>query len=144
MKTVCIIVLNDVPFLPYINCLMRGAAELDPMLAKEYEFLPPAFLPESPSLISPRLKDVDVLALSCYVWNFSRQMKIAHLCKRQNPRTFVVAGGPQIPNGTDDFFRLHPYVDVAVHGEGEFTFCDILRELLKPDPNWSGVAGISY
>ena len=42
-----------------------------------------------------------------------------------------------------DFFKDHPYVDIAVHGEGEITFANILLENLKDNPDWSNIKGCS-
>lgn len=122
-----IVCLNRLVFLPYVHGLLRGYIEqYTPDLARSLEWGDPIFLDEPADNIASRI-DTDVLGLSCYVWNFKKQMKIAKLVKQRNPDAYVVAGGPHVPNHPGDFFREHPYVDVIVHGEGEITFANLLK-----------------
>lgn len=122
-----VVCLNRLVFLPYIHGLLRGyIEECEPELASTLEWSDPIFLDEPAETIAERI-DTDILALSCYVWNFNKQMKIAKLVAKKNPYVYVVAGGPHIPNNPDGFFDEHPYVDVIVHGEGEITFANILK-----------------
>jgi putative methyltransferase len=135
--------LNNVPFLPLVAGLLRSYAEQDPVLTNAYSFPDPVFLPESPQQIAAGITEPDVLGLSCYVWNFRRQMKVARLVKERNPDALVVAGGPHVPDRPGAFFAEHPYVDVLVHGEGEDAFRELLRERLTADPDYTRVPGVS-
>ena len=83
-----------------------------------------------------RFDEPAVIGLSCYVWNFRQHMKIARLCKDRFPGCLTVAGGPHVPDHPAEFLRQHPYIDLAVHGEGEQAFTAILRERLSPWPDW--------
>jgi putative methyltransferase len=58
--------------------------------------------------------------------------------KRRFPDCLVVFGGPQVPFAPADYFRRHPFVDVAVRGEGEEAF----REILLRHAAGSGLDGI--
>jgi putative methyltransferase len=144
MKNVYIVVLNQVPFLPYIYGLLRVYAEQDPDICAAYKFQEPFFLMQSPGEIAARIESPAVLGLSCYVWNFHKQMKIARICKEQNPDTLVVAGGPHIPEQLGNFFTKYPYVDLLVHNEGEIAFQRILKEAISSIPDWSKIPGISF
>lgn len=142
---VYIVCLNNVPFLPYIYGLLRSYIESIPELASHYSFPEPFFYNFlSPNEICERIEKPAILGLSCYVWNFNKSMKIARLLKQIYPDVLVVAGGPQIPDRVNNFFEIHPYIDLMVHGEGEVTFQKILFERLSSSPNWFNVPGISF
>jgi 2-(S-pantetheinyl)-carbapenam-3-carboxylate methyltransferase len=132
------------PFLPYIYGALRIYAAGDQALLDEYKFCDPIFHRSRPEAAVDSLQQPAVLGLSCYVWNFRKNMKIARLCKERFPEALIVAGGPHVPDQAEDFLFRHRYVDIAVHGEGELAFQGILRERLSPHPDWSAVPGISF
>lgn len=142
-RTVHFLGLNNVPFLPLVAAQLRAYAEQDPQVAAAYSFTDPVFLPDSPDRIAAGILDPDVLGLSCYVWNFRRQMKVARLVKQRYPDVLVVAGGPHVPDHPVTFFADFPWVDVLVHGEGEDAFRAVLRERLRPHPDYRRVPGVS-
>jgi putative methyltransferase len=124
-----VICLNRLVFLPYIHGLLRSYIDqYEPDLASTLFWNDPIFL-DAPADEIANTIDCDVLAISCYVWNFKKQMKIAKLVVKKNPNTRVVVGGPHIPNNPDGFFVEHPYVDTIIHGEGEITFSNILKQI---------------
>jgi radical SAM superfamily enzyme YgiQ (UPF0313 family) len=52
--------------------------------------------------------------------------------KARSPHSLTVHGGPNTPKYTGDiesFLRTNPHVDIAVHGEGEATFAELLDAL---------------
>lgn len=68
----------------------------------------------------------EVLGISLYTWNSERSLDIARRVKQQLPSLQIVVGGPEVQR--DNLWVLeHPAVDVAVIGEGEQTFADLLR-----------------
>lgn len=70
-----------------------------------------------------------VLGVSLYTWNSERTLRIAQRVKQQLPDLVVVVGGPEVQR--DNRWVLeHPAVDLAVIGEGEQTFADLLRYFL--------------
>ncbi|GAB4208912.1 MAG: hypothetical protein OHK0022_39150 [Roseiflexaceae bacterium] len=72
----------------------------------------------------------DVLGLSLYTWNSERSLALAQRIKQRLPGLLVVAGGPEVQRD-NDWVLDHPAVDVAVIGEGEQTFAELLRLLLE-------------
>ncbi len=67
----------------------------------------------------------DLLGLSLYTWNSERSLDLARRVKKRLPSLSVVVGGPEVQ--PDNAWVLqHPAVDVAVIGEGEQTFADLL------------------
>lgn len=68
----------------------------------------------------------DVLGFSLYTWNSERSLDIARRVRQQLPALQVIVGGPEVQR--DNLWVLeHPAVDLAVLGEGEQTFADVLR-----------------
>ena len=116
-----------------------------------------------------KLSDADLLAISLYVWNFENSMAIAREFKRRYPDRLVIVGGPHVPDSkkqfqrikktdprpdelkrkrmgmTEKFHRNHPYIDIAVHGEGERVFRHILEQVaIDGLANKSNLPSISY
>ncbi|MEO7909416.1 MAG: cobalamin-dependent protein [Roseiflexaceae bacterium] len=69
-----------------------------------------------------------LLGISLYTWNSERSLAIATRVKAQLPGLLVVVGGPEV-QPDNDWVLNHPAVDVAVIGEGEQTFAELLRQL---------------
>jgi len=68
----------------------------------------------------------DVIGVSLYTWNSERSLDIIRRVKERLPQLRVVVGGPEVQK--DNVWVLeHPAVDVAVIGEGEQTFAELLR-----------------
>src|SRR4051812_32194469 len=68
----------------------------------------------------------DVVGVSLYTWNSERSLDIIRRVKERLPGLRVVVGGPEVQK--DNLWVLqHPAIDVAVVGEGEQTFVDLLR-----------------
>ena len=68
----------------------------------------------------------DIVGVSLYTWNSERSLSILQQVKMRLPQLRVVVGGPEVQK--DNLWVLeHPAVDVAVIGEGEQTFTDLLR-----------------
>jgi radical SAM superfamily enzyme YgiQ (UPF0313 family) len=68
----------------------------------------------------------ELLGISLYTWNSERSLAIAARVKAQLPSLLVLVGGPEVQTD-NDWVLNHPAVDVAVIGEGEQTFCEILQ-----------------
>ncbi|GIV97797.1 MAG: hypothetical protein KatS3mg057_2454 [Herpetosiphonaceae bacterium] len=68
----------------------------------------------------------DILGLSLYTWNSERSLAIAGQVKQALPELVVVGGGPEV-QADNNWLLNHPALDIAVPGEGEQTFADLLR-----------------
>lgn len=86
-------------------------------------------------------KDSDILLCSCYVWNWEITKHLACEVKKLNPKCMIIFGGPQIPNFSQGFFDKHPFVDIVVHGEGEYVLENILRAYLG-NKDYTNIKGI--
>lgn len=92
------------------------------------------------------LKDAEIAAFSLYVWNVRLSLAIAEALKRRNPGVLIVIGGPHVMNlpGMDEqFLRQHPFVDLAVHGEGELAFAELLGQAAGAR-DWGRVPSLSF
>ena len=72
-------------------------------------------------------KNLDILGLSCYDWNWSLQLQIAKQVKEDNPDVLVVAGGPHPDWKNKDFFKKYPEIDIVVYNDGERPFAEIIK-----------------
>ncbi len=123
--------------LPYSVGLLQAYAERHAV--ERHEFLLPLYrrlpVPEAVE----HLRGADVVGFSAYVWNVRLSLAIARALKEESPDTLVVFGGPQVPDRSEEWLREHPFVDVAVHGEGEAVFTALLDGADR-----SGIPGISF
>ena len=74
-----------------------------------------------------QLLGCDIVGFSTYVWNGQISLEIARRLKERQPETLIVFGGPHVPDQPEAFLRAHPFIDVAVHNEGEQTFLRLLE-----------------
>ena len=130
-------------FLPYSVGMLEAFCLADSYLADNYSFEPLKFLRDPIESLVRGMRPVDVLGLSCYIWNWQYNKTLAKAVKARYPKALIVMGGPQVPLRSSDFFREHPYVDILVHHEGEEAFAAILRERLAAAPDYSGIPGLS-
>lgn len=74
-----------------------------------------------------RLKNCDVVAMSCYVWNRNYCFTLSRRLKDANPDVLIVMGGPEPPITSKQLFtEFLPAVDIVVRQEGELAFAQIL------------------
>ena len=112
----------DVPLtLPYATSGLRAYAESFADIRAAFDFAPTIVLRDRFEAMAERIGRPDLLALSCYVWNFNASMALAAEVKRRSPQTIVVIGGPHPKYGDDTVFAAHPAVDALIQGEGEVT-----------------------
>lgn len=77
-------------------------------------------------LVAIRLRRPDVIAATLYLWNIERTLDLLEKARAVLPKLKVVAGGPEVANDHPFLFRNHT-VDVAVRGDGENIFPEILK-----------------
>jgi hypothetical protein len=77
-----------------------------------------------------------VVLCSDYLWSTESNLALSRALKKIAPGTVVVHGGPSVPKyeeACETFMAAHPWVDIAVRGEGEVTTAEILRCLAAGD-----------
>lgn len=108
---------------------------------------------ERPDLILRRVvaEDADVAAFSCHIWNIEQTLRLIADLKLVNPGIFVILGGPEVSYGSHKLLADAPFVDCIVRGEGEETFRELIRLLVRvnagaalTDELLSVIDGISF
>lgn len=130
-------------FVPYAVGSLQAYAETINEVRENFHFQEPLFLRKDPALVVESMRDPSVVGLSCYLWNWEYNKCLAKAVRVMFPNCLIVFGGAQVPNDSKDFFLEHPYIDILVHGEGEFMFVEILLESLSLDPDYTHIAGLS-
>jgi radical SAM superfamily enzyme YgiQ (UPF0313 family) len=133
-----------------LGLLMAYAMEYENgKLLEKYNFVP-MFLTDASRLVE-RASLPGIYIFSNYVWNVDKNLELSRVVKDVDPRNITVHGGPSTPSYERDceqFFIDHPHVDVAVRGEGELTFSELLDKLdgrRSPELDvLRDVQGISY
>lgn len=82
----------------------------------------------------------DVVAFSCYIWNITKTLEIAHIIK-QNCNCKIVLGGPEVAYRPKDVLEKYEFIDITLSGEGEWTFPDFLDNI---NGDFSSVSGLTY
>lgn len=134
---------GDNVYIPYSAGRLQAYCNTLEEIRSHFYFFDPIFLRDDPVDVIHRVGGLSVLGLSCYIWNWEYNKRLARAIKIAYPNVLVVLGGTQVPDASDGFFLEHPYVDILVHHEGEFTFGEVLIESLSEHPDYSKIAGIS-
>ena len=69
-----------------------------------YNFKEFIFLGENVSNIVNKIGQVDILGISCYMWNWRISLKLAEEVRRKNPNCMIFLGGPHVPDAIDENF----------------------------------------
>jgi len=78
-------------------------------------------------------KPPDVFGCSVYVWNEHFMDDLSRRVKMQHPECLIVYGGPQPDiKYSNDFFKLHPWVDIVCPSDGYGEI--IIKEILDHYP----------
>jgi len=76
----------------------------------------------------------DILGCSFYMWNSNLALKVIECCKKLNPSTITVIGGPNVSRISDRYKKLlqkNPSLDVIVIDQGEKSFANVVERRLK-------------
>jgi radical SAM superfamily enzyme YgiQ (UPF0313 family) len=128
-------------YLPYSVACLQSYAQTK-LSAERFAFLPMIYKRIPINEIVRRLTEADVVGFSSYVWNAQISLEAARRLKQLDPNRLIIFGGPQVPDGAENFLREHPFIDLVVHNEGERTFVKLMERVESRD--WSGIGGISY
>jgi putative methyltransferase len=131
------------PVLPY-TCALLEKMTNEYLSEVETKYLPYKWQTISQSIeeqvqeISKNYENIDIFGFSIYNWTVNRSIKAAKLLKKHFPNALFVAGGPFIAEDPDTYFSkdynfwpLKEHFDILVHGEGEFSWLEIVREFSK-------------
>jgi radical SAM superfamily enzyme YgiQ (UPF0313 family) len=134
-------VFGDSIYVPLAAGMLRAHARAQPELARHYRFEPLLNERFDLSQVGSRFVEPAVVGLSTYVWNWEYSLALAGRLKELHPNLVIVVGGPQVP-GDCRALIASGLVDVAVHGEGEIAFSEVL-DALRGGRRLESVAGIT-
>ena len=77
-----------------------------------------------------KIEDPDIVGFSTYVWNHNWNLTLAKKIKQKWPNCLIVFGGPSI----NESWLTHYFIDVAMFGEGEMAWVDLLRKYINKEP----------
>lgn len=132
-------------YIPYVAGILETMVRNTEELAGAVKFGETVFRCEPPELLADRIGKIDILGVSCYVWNWRMSLAVAEAVRRRNPNALIILGGPHVPDPKHDkaFLDNNPVVDIAVHGEGEKTFVELLKAI-KNNVSFGDIDGISF
>jgi radical SAM superfamily enzyme YgiQ (UPF0313 family) len=85
-----------------------------------------------------------LVGFSCYCWSMEKILELARSLKQIMPNVPLIVGGPEVGPVADTYLEDHPFLDVAVHDEGEAVFTDLLKFYLAKKGRLEDIAGISF
>lgn len=89
--------------------------------------------------IAIKLSKHDMVCFSTYIWNADYHINLAQAIKKQNPKCFIVFGGPHFSERWPDFWNgYRDKIDLVLLGEGEESF----SELLLSYPDWDAIKSV--
>lgn len=135
--------MGNTVYLPLVSGLLRAFAETFSMITDNYEFMPFMFRRGSVETLLDQYQSPAVAAFTLSMWNEQLNLQLASEVKRRFPDCLIVFGGPQVPHRPQDYFKKYPFVDVAVRGEGEDSFAEILIRYTETN-DFSAIPGISW
>jgi len=130
-------------YLPLVSGLLQASAEADPELRSAYRFMPFVFLRRPIIDLLSAYESNVVAVFSVSMWNEQFNLMLAAAIKTRYPEALIIFGGPQVPHHPEKYFAAHPFIDVAVRGEGEITFSRVLRRL-RESMDLDGIPGVSW
>jgi len=130
-------------YIPYSIGSIVAYAQKFKRIIKNFEFKSFIYKRDSVKIIVKQIGKIDILGLSCYMWNWEICLLIAKEVKKHNPNCIIIIGGPNVPKNTNTLFTKYPFLDIACHGEGEITFYNILLEYMK-EKNYKDIDNISW
>lgn len=129
-------------YFPYSVGILQAYAEKHLKNRNRYSFQLPVYCRIPVQEAVEKLKDLQIVLFSTYVWNIRISLEIAKRVKKLNPEIINVFGGPQVPNQARDFLAANPFVDIACHNEGEQVILAILEKGIFGA--WPEVPSISF
>ena len=118
-------------YLPYSIGSLWAYALTSNIVRENYELVSLQWKREQISIAVSYLSDCDVVGFSTYVWNRNYNYALARAIKEINPKVVIIFGGPEPDITNPDIFKIHPFIDVVVKGEGEVTFTRLLESIIN-------------
>lgn len=76
-------------------------------------------------------KKPDVLAFSCYIWNWDYVQEVMTELHKLLPQVPIFLGGPEVSFTSEDILKQYPFLSGIMIGEGEETFLELCRAYIE-------------
>ena len=86
----------------------------------------------------------DVLAFSCYIWNFEMILELAEEFSLLCPETDIWLGGPEVSWHAKKLLERHPFLRGIMRGEGEETFLELLEYYRGKRQTLEEIRGLTF
>lgn len=130
-------------YVPYAVGALIAYAWKNETVAENYNIADIIFLREDPDEVVAKLDEPFYVGFSTYMWNYEYNKVLAEKIRKAYPDCIIQFGGHQVPPG-GKLLEEYPYIDIAMHNEGEVPFTKLLCELLKERPDFASIPNISY
>ena len=78
-------------------------------------------------------KKPDVLAFSCYIWNWEYVQEVMTEVHKILPKVPIFLGGPEVSFTSEEILKQYPFLAGIMIGEGEETFLELCRAYIGTD-----------
>lgn len=97
-------------------------------------------------LASVYSENADVVAFSCYIWNYEYIKDIIADLKSLTPQIKIILGGPEVSYNPVEIMDEFRDVDYIIAGEGEESFPLLLKHIVlgKNENELSGIKGLAF
>jgi putative methyltransferase len=110
-------------YLPFsVGCIWAYANQFED-IQNNYSLKEVIWRRDRQANVLDKIIDPDIVGFSTYVWNHNWNLTLARKIKEKYPNCLIVFGGPSI---NEDWLK-HEFIDVAMFGEGELAWADMLR-----------------
>ncbi len=89
-------------------------------------------------------KKPDVIAFSCYIWNFTYVKELIDDLTKLLPGVPIWLGGPEVSYDTQELVEQIPAVKGIMLGEGEQTFYELASYYIKKNITLESIRGLIY
>lgn len=134
--------LSESLFLPYSTGTIAAFSFSREEIKKEYHLCDFIFTKKPVADVLAEMEAPYIVGFSSYMWNIEYNLALAEAIKKKWKDCVIAFGGPQVPDDTE-FLEKYQFIDILMHGEGEYTFYAILSALSGND-SLGGVSCISY
>lgn len=135
--------MDNAVYFPIVSGQLQSYAQTKPIIKENYEFMLPIFYRDKPNKILSQYQNPTVAAFSVSMWNSNLSLEVAKGIKEKFPKCLIILGGYHVPNYSENYLRKYDFVDIAVRGEGEKTFAELLERNLESE-NFEDISGITY
>jgi len=132
---VCFVAINA----KYIHTA-PGVRILNKIVSKKYESCFFEFtIKDKVDNIVEKIKDYDIIGLSCYIWNIEIMIELSKKIKSLYPNKIIFSGGPEVGYDTKSFVSAFDYI---ISGEGEEVIIPFIDAIVNQKEMPDGIASI--